>query len=755
MNRTSTATKLAVPSRRDERPEPARTRARRRLVVRHDHRLRWSCRCGAVGTPMSFLMSVQRGSAAAPPSRRGRRRARRAPWRGCWRGNATGPCSDCPSGGDAPRRDAPGPKTRGSPRAERRAAGRCGAGATGPAGSARSVISIARHTGHEDRLRPIQHRDHQHAPGERHPAAKRLRLSGHRQACLSKLVPAATEPAVCYPRPAPLMGPPAPPAPRHRPADSRLARTASFRSSAASGWSGAGATGWRRTRSHGKPKGHHSVLGPGAPAAVVVVDLGSRLPLGASSHDRWGWASGAGAMALVSYLITPSEFPPRYGLDHEFAVEDEEFLPTMAGATGVPLLPGNRIDILNNGDAFYPAMLEAIEDARALDHHRGLHLLGRRHRPTVRASALAAKARGRRAGQDPARRRRLGDASATRSSRSSRRGRCQLAWYNPIRWYTLGRFNHRTHRKSLIVDGRDRVHRRRRHRRSLARATRGPERLARHADPDRGAGGHAAADRLRAELAADDRRADLGAAVLPGRSTRAGAAGGADDHELAGDRRVHGADRCTTCRSSARARSIYIANPYFVPDAAAIDALIEAKRRGVDVRIMVSGIHNDNWLARHNSVAALRTAAARAASRSSNTTARCCTTRRWWWTACGRRSGTTNFDNRSFAHNEENNVCCYDRDFACGLHDDVRGRHGRLRPGHAGGLEAARPGAARAGARRRVPRRTDVALQSSRPELRRESSYLFVNSESKATPPCSITCSDTCLAGDAGRAATR
>ena len=48
--------------------------------------------------------------------------------------------------------------------------------------------------------------------------------------------------------------------------------------------------------------------------------------------------------------------------------------------------------------------------------------------------------------------------------------------------------------------------------------------------------------------------------------------------------------------------SIYIANPYFVPDAAAIDALIEAKRRGVDVRIMVSGIHNDNWLARRNSV---------------------------------------------------------------------------------------------------------------------------------------------------------
>ena len=33
------------------------------------------------------------------------------------------------------------------------------------------------------------------------------------------------------------------------------------------------------------------------------------------------------------------------------------------------------------------------------------------------------------------------------------RGGCQLAWFNPIGWYTLDRFNYRTHRKSLIVDG--------------------------------------------------------------------------------------------------------------------------------------------------------------------------------------------------------------------------------------------------------------------------------------------------------------
>ena len=32
-------------------------------------------------------------------------------------------------------------------------------------------------------------------------------------------------------------------------------------------------------------------------------------------------------------------------------------------------------------------------------------------------------------------------------------------------------------------------------------------------------------------------------------------------------------------------KSILIANPYFVPNTVALDTLIEAKRRGVDVRI--------------------------------------------------------------------------------------------------------------------------------------------------------------------------
>src|SRR5688572_4549874 len=79
--------------------------------------------------------------------------------------------------------------------------------------------------------------------------------------------------------------------------------------------------------------------------------------------NRWGWAFGTGAMAFVSYLVTPSERPPRYGLDHEFLIDSDEFLATISGATGELVTKGNDIRVLSNGDQFYPAMLEAIAQA--------------------------------------------------------------------------------------------------------------------------------------------------------------------------------------------------------------------------------------------------------------------------------------------------------------------------------------------------------------------------------------------------------
>jgi cardiolipin synthase len=109
--------------------------------------------------------------------------------------------------------------------------------------------------------------------------------------------------------------------------------------------------------------------------------------------------------------------------------------------------------------------------------------------------------------------------------------------------------------------------------------------------------------------------------------------------------------------------SIFIANPYFVPDPVAIETLIEARQRGVDVRIMVSGIRNDNWLARHNSTRLFgRLLDAGIEIHEFNRTMlhhKTMVVDRRWVTV-----GTANFDNRSFAHNEESNVCVMDRTVA-------------------------------------------------------------------------------------------
>ena len=110
-------------------------------------------------------------------------------------------------------------------------------------------------------------------------------------------------------------------------------------------------------------------------------------------------------------------------------------------------------------------------------------------------------------------------------------------------------------------------------------------------------------------------------------------------------------------------KRLYIANPYFVPDAAAIDALIETRRRGVDVKVMVSGVHNDNWLARQNSVRLFgRLLAAGVEILEYNRTMLHHKT--MVVDDVFATIGTTNFDNRSFAHNEENNVCFYYRKLA-------------------------------------------------------------------------------------------
>jgi len=124
----------------------------------------------------------------------------------------------------------------------------------------------------------------------------------------------------------------------------------------------------------------------------------------------------------------------------------------MAGATNTPFMPGNRIDIFNNGDQFYPAMLEAIGQARhAITFEAYIFWAGEVGRKF--AEAMAAK------GRSGVTVKILLDAVGSPNIgdeilETLRGSGCQARWYHPLRWYSINRVNNRTHRKSLVIDGR-------------------------------------------------------------------------------------------------------------------------------------------------------------------------------------------------------------------------------------------------------------------------------------------------------------
>jgi cardiolipin synthase len=143
--------------------------------------------------------------------------------------------------------------------------------------------------------------------------------------------------------------------------------------------------------------------------------------------------------------------PMRYHMRHQFGVRDLAFLQTMHALTGTALSEHNRVDVLRNGVQIFPAMLSAIRGAqKTINVEFYIYWDGEIARTF--AEALAERAR---AGVkinvvlDA-----VGSATMSRDlTEFLQRNGVSVEWYHPLRWYTLSRVNHRTHRKLLIVDG--------------------------------------------------------------------------------------------------------------------------------------------------------------------------------------------------------------------------------------------------------------------------------------------------------------
>ncbi len=143
--------------------------------------------------------------------------------------------------------------------------------------------------------------------------------------------------------------------------------------------------------------------------------------------------------------------PMRYHMRHQFGVRDVAFLQTMHALTGAAVSDGNRVEVLRNGVQIFPSMLAAIRGAKkTINLEFYIYWDGEVGRQF--AEALAERAR---AGVKV-----NVVLDAVGSSDMSedlilfmQRNGISIEWYHPLRWYTISRVNHRTHRKLLIVDG--------------------------------------------------------------------------------------------------------------------------------------------------------------------------------------------------------------------------------------------------------------------------------------------------------------
>jgi cardiolipin synthase A/B len=368
------------------------------------------------------------------------------------------------------------------------------------------------------------------------------------------------------------------------------------------------------------------------------------------------------AVTLALSILKRNLVTPERKLDYrlqELALSDPTFERCMAHLLGPPLVDGNRITSLLNGDEIFPGMLSAICSAQdTITFETYIYWSGKVGREF--ADALADRARAGvqvRVLLDWLGSNKL-DAAAIEELKEAG---VQVERYRPLRWYSLSRMNSRTHRKILVIDGRL----------GFIGGVGIADQWSGHAQsPDHWRDSHfklegPAVAHLQAAFAdnwmktrADVLNAEAYFPVLAPIGTSRAQVFKSSPRE--------GADsaRLMFLLSIAAARQrILIANSYFVPDARTIAALVAALERGVRVEIIVPGSHIDTKITRRASRSQWGPLlVAGAAIYEYQPTMYHCKV--MVIDDCWVSVGSANFDNRSFRLNDEVNLNAFDRKLA-------------------------------------------------------------------------------------------
>lgn len=155
---------------------------------------------------------------------------------------------------------------------------------------------------------------------------------------------------------------------------------------------------------------------------------------------------------IVFLNVRAGEKQIRYRIEHRFAVEDAQFLRSMGQLLGPAILSGNEVKALHNGDQIFPAMLDAIRAAqKSITFETYIYWSGDIGQQF--SEALCERA------ENGVRVHVLLDWVGTgridgKYLEQMKAAGVEVERYHPLSWYTLTKLNNRTHRKLLVVDGR-------------------------------------------------------------------------------------------------------------------------------------------------------------------------------------------------------------------------------------------------------------------------------------------------------------
>ncbi|MGI8819548.1 MAG: phospholipase D-like domain-containing protein [Chthoniobacterales bacterium] len=297
-------------------------------------------------------------------------------------------------------------------------------------------------------------------------------------------------------------------------------------------------------------------------------------------------------LVLVFCLFFIRRQTLEYKLDHTFAVRSPEFFGSALALTNPVPLGGNKIEVLQNGDEYFGPMLEAIHSAQQTVNfaayimksdgvgHQFRDALCERAKAGVRVRVLLDG---------------IGSGWSLDNSdvRMMTDAGCKFAYYHPVQSWRMDRTNRRSHRRMLIVDGRI----------GFTGGAAFADKWSGHAQDE-----HHWRDtqvRLEGPVVSILQSAFQGHWVKTFHEALTGA-GQFPALPPAGDLHAQIVESHSFSSApipmvqavtfAAAEQRIWITNPYCTPTDDQVQLLVQAVRRGVDVRIMLPGPHNDQPL---------------------------------------------------------------------------------------------------------------------------------------------------------------